>query len=74
MIDGKLEYGERSLGIYNGYFVISYGESNVPVPQTLKDKINELVGKLESGELVLPKTKNEIDSWIKDNSEYVYSE
>lgn len=72
LLDGKLECGERSLGIENGYFVISYGDSNVPVPQDLKDKIEELVEKMKSGELVLPETEDEIDSWIAENAEYAY--
>ncbi len=72
LLDGKLECGERSLGIENGYFVISYGDSNVPVPQDLKDTIEELVEKMKSGELVLPETEDEIDPWIAENAEYAY--
>lgn len=73
LIDGKLECGNRSLGIENGYFVISYGESKVPVPQELKDRIEELVEKLTDGKLVLPETEDEIDSWVSENSEYTFS-
>lgn len=72
LIDGKLECGERRLGIDNDYFVLSYGSSNVPVPQELKDKIEDVVEALKSGELVIPETEEEIESWAAENSGYSY--
>lgn len=72
LIDGKLECGERMLGIDNDYFVLSYGSSTVPVPQELKDKIEEIAAAVKSGELVIPETEEEIESWAAENSGYSY--
>lgn len=72
LVKGELECGERILGVENDYFALSYGNSKVEVPQTLKDKLSEVVEAVASGELELPKTEEEIETWISDNAQYAF--
>lgn len=72
LVNGTLECGTMSLGIANDYFVFSYGNSKVEVPQDLKDKVAELVEKIAAGELVIPTSEDEIDAWAAENAEFAY--
>ena len=70
---GTIKCGERKLSISNGYFKLSYGNTSVAVPQKLKDQINNIVSKLTSGDLELPKSTEEVDAWVAKNSDLSYS-
>ena len=72
LADGKLEGGERLLGVENDYFVLSYGNSKVSVPQELKDKIKTVIADIAEGKLELPKSEDEIEVWIAENADYAY--
>ena len=74
LVNGKLECGERTLGLENGYFDLVYGESTVSVPEELQQKITEVSEAVASGELVLPESEDEIETWIEENSSYTYVE
>lgn len=72
LINGEWKSGVELLGIPTGYFDIVYDESNVAVPQEVKDKLQGIYEDVKSKKLELPKTKEEVDAWAEKNNEYAY--
>lgn len=72
LVNQEWKGGIELLGIPTGYFDITYDESNVVVPQAVKDKLTAIYKDIQSEKLTLPKTKDEVDAWAEKNSEYAY--
>lgn len=67
LMEGKWQPGLQENGIAQGAFSLAFDGSEVKVSQQLIDQAKEAEAKIVSGELVLPKTFEELDAWIAEN-------
>lgn len=67
LCEGKWEPGIKEFGLAEMAYELTFEGSNVVVPQTIVDGMNEAVQKVVDGEIVLPSTFEELDSWISEN-------
>ena len=61
---GQWEGGFHQVGLKDGAVGYSFDQSKVQVPQSVKDKMEEMKAKVISGELVIPDTLEKVDAFL----------
>lgn len=65
--EGTLKAGVVNLGVADGGIGYALEKSNIQVKQETIDLINGLQEKIKNGELVIPQTVEEVESWLATN-------
>lgn len=65
--DGTWEAGAYNWGIKEDAVGYDLKDSNVELPQDIIDKVEDVKAKIVAGELQLPSTIEELDSWTSNN-------
>lgn len=66
IVDGNWEPGTAYLGIETGQFKTETEGSNLEVPKEILEEAEALEEKVVSGEIVIPKTMDEMDSFVAE--------
>jgi basic membrane protein A len=64
LMGGKFEAGYHQLGLKENAVGYTFDQSNVEVPQSVKDTMEAMKAKVISGELVIPDTLEAVDAFI----------
>ena len=65
-LNGNFEAGVKVMGVADQGVGLDMEGSNIEVPASVTERLEELSAKIASGELVIPATLDEVDSFLKN--------